>query len=179
MTSIQRFRSPASSVGIICLLGYIGTIFAANWAVDHYGVVPVGFGLMAPAAVYFVGVAFTLRDFVQEALGRWFVVGAIIVGALLSALVSPKFAMASGIAFLVSESADLAVYTPLRERNWLGAVVASNVVGILIDSWIFLWLAFHSLAFFRGQVVGKLWMTVAAVVILTAVRRRRVVEVPA
>jgi uncharacterized PurR-regulated membrane protein YhhQ (DUF165 family) len=51
-----------------------------------------------------------------------------VIGAGLSALVSPQFAVASGIAFLVSELADLAVYTPLRQRNWLAAVALSNTV---------------------------------------------------
>jgi hypothetical protein len=37
--------------------------------------------------------------------------------------------------------------------------VLSNTVGLLIDSWLFLTIAFGSLAFFWGQVVGKAWMT--------------------
>lgn len=64
--------------------------------------------------------------------------------------------------FLVSESADFAVYTPLEERGWLAAVVASNVVGTIVDSALVLWLAFGSLTFLKGQVVGKLWMTAIA-----------------
>jgi uncharacterized PurR-regulated membrane protein YhhQ (DUF165 family) len=78
----------------------------------------------------------------------------------------------------VSETLDLAVYTPLRERNWLGALVASNVVGLVADSLIFLWLAFGNLAFFWGQVVGKGWMTLLAIPFAWAARetiRRRVV----
>ena len=151
---------------------YIGTIFAANWAISAFGVVPVGFGLYAPAAVYFVGLAFTFRDLSQDAVGKWPVIGAIFVGAALSAFVSPALAVASGAAFLFSELADLAVYTPLRRRSWTGAVVASNAVGIVVDSLIFLTLAFGSLEFLAGQVVGKAWMTVLAVVVLTLWRRR-------
>lgn len=159
-------------IGYLAALAYGGTIVMANWAVQRYGVVPVGFGLMAPAAVYFVGLAFTLRDLVQEALGRAVVVGCVLVGAAVSALVAPTFALASAVAFLVSELSDLAVYTPLRRRHWLGAVVASNVVGAVVDSIVFLWLAFHSLEFFSGQVVGKLWMTLLAVAAIGAVRGR-------
>ncbi len=95
-------------------LGYILTIFAANWAISRFGAVPVGFGLMAPAGVYFAGLAFTLRDLTQESLGRRWTVVAILAGAVLSAVVSPTFALASGTAFLFSELADFAVYTPLR-----------------------------------------------------------------
>lgn len=167
------------TVGGLAAAGYVLTIFLANWAIQRYGVVPVGFGLAAPAGVYFVGLAFTFRDFVQEFLGRTAVVVAIAVGGAAAALVSPQFALASAVAFLVSELADLAVYTPLRRRNWLGAVALSNVVGLVLDSLLFLWLAFHSFEFLPGQIVGKAWMTLLAVAVLTVIRRRRVALVPA
>lgn len=156
---------------MIFLVLYIATIFAANWAISNFGVVPVGFGLMAPAGVYFAGLAFTFRDLTQERLGRRAVFVAILVGAGLSALVSPQFALASGIAFLFSELADFGVYTPLRERGFLRAVFASNVVGSILDSALFLLLAFGSLEFFWGQVVGKMWVTLAFLPLLWGVKR--------
>jgi uncharacterized PurR-regulated membrane protein YhhQ (DUF165 family) len=154
------------------LAGYIATIFAANWAIATFGQVPVGFGLIAPAGVYFAGLAFTLRDLTQEALGRRWTVVAIIAGAVLSAIVSPQFAFASGAAFLLSETADFLVYAPLRERNWTVAVAASNVVGLVLDSALFLMLAFGSLDFFAGQVVGKGWVTLLTVLPLGILRRQ-------
>lgn len=159
-------------------LGYILTIFAANWAISRFGAVPVGFGLMAPAGVYFAGLAFTLRDLTQESLGRRWTVVAILAVAVLSAVVSPTFALASGTAFLFSELADFAVYTPLRARHWLGAVLASNTVGLVVDSVLFLSLAFGSLEFLTGQVVGKAWMTLLAIVLLSLWRRGRTRPVP-
>ena len=163
---------------VLYLVGYIATIIAANWAVAAFGLVPVGFGLLGPAGVYFAGLAFTLRDLTQDSLGRRWTLAAILVGAVLSAIVSPSLAVASGIAFLFSELADFAVYTPLREKHWLGAVAASNVVGLTIDSALFLWLAFGSLEFLPGQIVGKLWMTLLAVATLWAIRRRRLGPAP-
>lgn len=154
------------------LVLYILTIVAANWAIVALGLVPVGFGLVAPAGVYAAGLAFTFRDLTQESLGRWATVGAILIGSGVSALVSPQFAWASGIAFLVSELADFAVYTPLRRRSWLWAVGLSNTVGLVVDSGLFLLLAFGSLEFLAGQVVGKLWMTVLAVAMLRVWRDR-------
>ncbi len=158
-------------VGMTAFVGYIATIYAANWAIVHYGAVPVGFGLTAPAGVYLAGVAFTLRDLTQAGLGRAPVSVAILLGAALSAFVSPSFAVASAVAFLVSELADFAVYTRLERRSWLGAVAASNVVGLVLDSLLFLSIAFGSLEFLAGQVVGKAWMTALAVAILAAARR--------
>jgi uncharacterized PurR-regulated membrane protein YhhQ (DUF165 family) len=157
---------------MIPLIGYIAVIVLANWAIVTFGLVPVGFGLVAPAGVYFAGLAFTLRDLVQEQLGRLWTVLAIVAGAAISAVISPQFALASGVAFLLSELADFAVYTPLRRRNWLGAVALSNTVGLVADSILFLGLAFGSLEFLAGQIVGKLWMTVLAVALLWAWRRR-------
>jgi len=165
---------------MIWLLAYIATIPAANWAITTYGVVPVGFGLMAPAGVLFAGLAFTLRDLTQESMGRWWTLAAIGVGALLSLAVSAPFvAAASATAFLVSETADLLVYTPLRSRGWLRAVFASNVVGLVTDSALFLWLAFGDLTFLPGQVWAKTWLTLAAVAVMAVVRQRRCTVVPA
>ncbi len=170
--------------GALALAGYVATIFAANWAIAAYGAVPVGFGLLAPAGVYCAGLAFTLRDGVQHTLGKRWTLAAIVAGAALSALVSPRFALASGAAFLLSELADFAVYTPLAQRRWLFAVAASNAVGLVVDSALFLWLAFGSLDFLPGQVVGKLWMTGLAVLVLWTARRlvvamvRRRADVP-
>jgi uncharacterized PurR-regulated membrane protein YhhQ (DUF165 family) len=189
---VRGSQAPARSrlrlgVGIAAVIGYIATVYAANWAVGHWGVVPVGFGFVAPAAVYFIGVAFTLRDITQNILGRSASVAAIAVGALLSwsltlgsspppGVTPGRLALASGIAFLCSEIADLAVYTPLLRRGWLLALVPANAVGLLVDSLLFLTLAFGSLAFLPGQVVGKAWMTLLAVVLLFPVRRLYVIR---
>lgn len=157
---------------LAALVGYVLTIVLANLAIAAIGLVPVGFGLMAPAGVYFAGLAFTLRDAVQETAGRRWSIAAILVGAAISALLSPALALASGAAFLLSELADLAVYTPLRRRSWIAAVATSNTVGLVIDSALFLWLAFGSLEFLAGQVIGKTWMTLLAVALLSVWRRR-------
>jgi len=159
------------TLGLITLGGYVLTIIAANLTIIAFGIVPVGFGLLAPAGVYFAGLAFSLRDALQETLGRRWVIVAILLGAAVSAAMSTQLALASGLAFLFSELADFIVYTPLRQRSWLGAVVASNTVGVVVDSALFLWLAYSSLSFLAGQIVGKLWMTALTVVVILAWRR--------
>lgn len=142
---------------------YLGCIVGANWLIVTFGPQPVGFGLVAPAGVYVVGLSFLARDYLQDAKGRAWTVGAIVGGALLSALLTgPALGLASGAAFLLSEGADMAVYTPLRERgHWLAGVVASNTVGLVVDSALFLTLAFGSLAYLPGQIIGKAWVTAA------------------
>ena len=157
---------------MIYLVLYIATIFGANWAIATFGFIPVWPGLLAPAGVLFVGASFTLRDLTQERLGKGAVLGAVVVGAALSALVSPQFALASGASFLLSEFADFAVYTPLARRRLVAAVVASSTAGLIVDSVVFLWLAFGSLEFLLGQIVGKLWMVLIAVPFVAYLRRR-------
>ncbi|MBQ1165296.1 VUT family protein, partial [Streptomyces sp. A73] len=60
-----------------------------------------------------------------------------------------------------------------RRRGLLVAVTASNAVGLLADSLVFLWLAFGSLACLPGQLVGNAWMTLAAIAVIAAIQRRR------
>jgi uncharacterized PurR-regulated membrane protein YhhQ (DUF165 family) len=145
---------------------YISTILLANWLIQRYGFVSVGFGLVAPAGVYAAGLSFSARDWLHELTGRWFVMAAIVAGAALSWFISPAFAVASGVAFLVSETTDLAVYTPLRDRHKYKALIASNVVGSVVDSLLFLYLAFGSIQFWQGQVIGKCWTIIPALGIM-------------
>lgn len=167
-------------IGIVAALLFVGTVWFANWLLAKYGIVSIGFGLVAPAGVFAVGLAFTLRDIVHRTLGRIAVFACILAGCGLAYLIEANaqipgghvsIAVASALAFLFSETADLAVYSPLEERSFLGAVAASNIVGTVIDSALFLWLAFGSLSFIQGQIAGKMWMTLAALPVVFALRR--------
>lgn len=79
--------------------------------------------------------------------------------------------IASTVAFLLSELADFAVYTPLQERGLVLAVLASSTVGLAVDSVLFLWLAFGSLEFLAGQIVGKGWMVLLALPVVHWLRK--------
>lgn len=170
--------------GAVWLLtgGYIGTIFAANWFIGHVGtqyapdgphVIPVGFGLEAPSGVLWVGLALVLRDLVQQLRGRRWSIVAMLVGAAVSYLVAPSLAVASAVAFLLSETADLFAYTPLiRSGRVVTAVMASSTVGLVVDSAIFLLLAFGSLEFVGGQILGKFWAALFASACIWIVRHR-------
>jgi queuosine precursor transporter len=168
--------------GIVFVALFALTIPAANWLIGHAGTVcqpagpcliPVAPGLMAPSGVIMAGAALVLRDLVQRRLGVAAASLAILAGAVLSALLAPPaLVIASAAAFLLSEFADLAVYTPLARRGLLVAVVASSVVGLVVDSIVFLWLAFGSLEFLLGQIVGKAWMVLLSVPFVAWLRRR-------
>lgn len=168
--------------GIIALVLFGLTIPAANWLIGNAGavcvpdgpcLVPVWPGIMAPSGVLMVGLALVLRDIVQRRLGPLAGLGAIAVGTLISAMLAPPaIVLASVAAFLLSELADFAVYTPLQRRRFVTAVFASSVIGLVVDSLVFLHLAFGSLDFLAGQIIGKAWMVLLALPLMHLLRRR-------
>jgi len=174
---VQRWVEGGIFLFLFCL-----TVPVANWMIGHVGTVcvpngpcliPVAPKLMAPSGVLMIGIALVLRDLVQRRLGFRFAVAAILIGAALSGLVAPvSLVIASASAFLLSEFADLVVYTPLARKRMVTAVVLSSMVGLVIDSIVFLWLAFGSLEFLAGQVVGKAWMVLLSIPFVVLLRRR-------
>ncbi|MXP63123.1 VUT family protein [Roseomonas sp. M0104] len=175
MTGIRRLE------GLLALIAFGLTIPAANWLIGNAGTVctaegpcliPVAPGVMAPSGVLMIGLALVLRDLVQRRLGVGFAWLAILAGTVLSALLAaPSLVLASAVAFLISETVDLVVYTPLQRRNLVLAVFASGLAGLVVDSIFFLLIAFGDLSFLPGQVLGKLWMVLLALPLTAWLRR--------
>lgn len=167
--------------GSIALVVYIGAILAANILSANFGLVSVGFGLVVSAGTYAAGFALLSRDFVHSYLGVRGVLLGIAFGLILSwFLATPALAMASAVAFLVAELADMLVFLWVRPRGFVRAALISNCVSAPIDSILFLWIAGFPLIFesIVGQMVGKiLWATVVPLAIFVGIRtllRRRV-----
>ncbi len=184
-------RRKAAALGYF--VAFMACIPLANWMIGHVGTVcasphgpclvpvapwgPGGRPLMAPSGVLMIGLALVLRDMVQRRLGRGVALAAIVAGAALSgAIAPPSLVFASATAFLLSELADFAVYTPLQSRGLVLAVLASGVVGLIADSVLFLWLAFGSLDFLAGQIVGKLWMVLLSLPFIHWVRKQEIAK---
>lgn len=152
---------------LLLIAAFAATIPAANWLIWNVGTVcvpngpcliPVAPGILAPSGVLMIGAALVLRDLVQRACGPLISLVCIVAGAVVSgAVAAPALVFASGAAFLFSELADFAVYTPLAKTRFLTAVLASNVAGSMVDSALFLWLAFGTLDHIEGQVIGKFY----------------------
>lgn len=159
----------------VLFLSFVGTVVLANVITSHWGLVSAGFGLLVPAGTYSAGLALGLRDALHERAGVPWVLPAIVLGAGLSIVLADyRIAVASGAAFLLSEVADLAVYTPLRERGWRRAVLASNAVGAVVDTLMFLWLAGFPLTTqaVGGQLLVKaVWVTWSFLLVSEVVRR--------
>ncbi|GIT89793.1 membrane protein [Jannaschia pagri] len=87
-------------------------------------------------------------------------------------LVTLRIAIASGVAFLVAQLLDLAIFSALRERRWFVAPLTSSIIGSAVDTALFFTLAFASFVAFPaawGDVswaqeptaVGPLWVGLA------------------
>ena len=153
--------------GWLSLVLFVLMIPLTNWVIMNVGLVcpadgpcliPVWPGLWAPSGVLLAGFSLVLRDVVHHCLGwRWALIS-IFAGAALSGLISePALVIASVCAFLFAELADFAVYAPMN--------------GSVVDSAIFLSLAFGSIEFLAGQVLGKFWMSLIAGALIVAWRR--------
>ena len=178
----MKFLS-SKQLGFLCLGLFTLTILLGNWVVSNVGLVcqPNGPclilvwpGIMAPSGVLLAGFALVLRDALQNLLGKLWTIVAIVAGAILSAFLAPsEIVLGSTLAFFFSELADFLVYTPLREKHLTLAIILSGLVGSVLDSLIFLSLAFGSLDFVVGQVIGKFWMSLLGGIVIYMWRARQ------
>jgi queuosine precursor transporter len=162
---------------------YVLVILAANYLTAWFGLVPAGFGLLVTAGTYAAGLALLARDVVQREAGLPAVVACIAAGGILSWwLATPRLAVASVVAFLLAESLDTLVFTPLERHGWNRAVIASNVVGAIVDTFVFLELAGYPITrqTVGGQLLVKIGYTTLVVLAVAALIRwgvRRAVPV--
>ena len=159
------------------------TIPAANWLIGNAGticapngpcLIPVAPGLMAPSGVLMIGIALVLRDLVQRRLGVGDSVGAdprrrrrCRRWSRRRRWCSPRRWRSCCRNSPISRSTRRS-----PAAGWSLAVVASSLVGLVVDSIVFLWLAFGSLDFLAGQVVGKAWMVLLSIPFVAWLRRR-------
>lgn len=153
----------------------VGAVVFANWATSSFGLVPAGFGLAVPAGTYAAGLALGVRDVLHDAGGVRWVLAGIAAGIVVSFWAGDgRIALASAAAFGLAEIADLAVYAPLRRRQWHTAVVASNAVGAVVDTLVFLTVAGFSLSpsLAGGQLLVKaVWVTAGFLAVAAVARR--------
>jgi len=122
---------------------YLVVIVAANLTVTRFGA-----GSTILVAFLFIGFNITSRDYLHRLWTTglaWKVVLLIGAGSLISWLAnnaSGQVALASVIAFSVSEAVDTLVFQRLRLRPFMWQVNGSNLVSSLIDSLLFLTIAF-------------------------------------
>ena len=162
-------------MGIASFIVYVAAIVAANVATAYWGMVPVGFGLMATAGTYAAGFALLARDFTHRYAGIWWAFSGIMLGIVLSwFLASPALAVASAAAFAVAEVVDMGVYlVARRRRGFITSAAISNLVSAPLDTLVFLFIAGFpvTIASFAGQMLGKLlWATAVPLLVYGVIR---------
>lgn len=122
---------------------YVGLMPFINWSFAAVPTTPIpdwlGGGQFQPLAIV-TGLVLVVRDFAQRELKHW-IWGAMLVGLVLSTLTSwITIVVASGAAFLISETVDWAVYTfskrPLSQR-----IMLSSLASAPLDQVVFIALA--------------------------------------
>lgn len=135
---------------------YVVSIIVANLGFSYIPMIPIGYGEMFAPMSLLVGFVFVLRDYAQRELGHKVLV-AMLFGAVASYILADPFvALASVIAFGVSELLDWAIYT-LTKRPFKDRVLLSSVISTPVDSAVFmLILGFFSWYGLVAMVVSKM-----------------------
>lgn len=90
--------------------------------------------------------------FVTDLSTRWYgaerarrvvYVGFVLAVILSIVLASPRIALASGTAFLISQLMDVAIFSRMSDQRWWHAPLVSSILGSLVDTALFFSLAFH------------------------------------
>lgn len=164
-------------IGIFYIL-FLAMIPAANYTLLHIGVtcpadrpciIPVWFYpvIYAPSGVLFAGLALVLRDILQRLAGLSLSLIAVICGTIISYLyVDANLAIAGCSAYFLSEITDTCIYTYLQKYSLILAIFISACAGLMVDSLVFLHIAFDSYQFLPGQIIGKLWMVVLSIPVI-------------
>lgn len=160
-------------VGALALVGFLGSIPFANWWLEVHGLWMLPWLGAVPSGVWVVAFSFVLRDLAQVLLGRRWAWAAIVVGTVLTWwLASPALAVASGVAFAFSESADALIFTPLADRGRFALGVAiSGYAASAVDSALFVRIAFGSFDGWWQLWLVKTLFVLAATPVAWLVRR--------
>lgn len=123
------------------ILAMMAVVVASNWLVQY----PINAWLTWGAFVY--PVAFLVTDLTNRAVGvgaarrvAW--TGFAIAVAVSLAVAPWRIALASGVAFIVSQLADVRVFNRWRNQSWWKAPLIGSLVASVIDTLLFFSLAF-------------------------------------
>ena len=145
-------------------IGYMLSIVFANLTVAWFGLVTWFGWLTFPAGAVFIGLTFSMRDFVQREWGDlkvwYFMIASTVIttlmGVILSHLPVPlwKVALGSAVAFIVSEAIDWAVYYFMK-KDIIWRICVSNIFSTPIDSILFVGIVFGGWSFLNPPVWGQ------------------------
>ena len=138
------------------VIGYLFSIVLVNFAFSALPMINLPFDQYIPVGTLLVGFIFVIRDYAQREVGKW-IYAAMLVGLILSYVMADPFvAVASAIAFGISELIDAIVYTytdkPMKDR-----ILISSSASTPVDSAVFLlMLGFFSWFGFIVMIIAKM-----------------------
>ena len=123
------------------VLAMTAVVALSNYAVQF----PINDWLTWGALTY--PVAFLVTDLTNRTLGpkaaRIVIAAGFVLAVILSVwLATPRIALASGVAFLIAQLLDVAVFNRLRAGAWWRAPLASSILGSVVDTALFFSIAF-------------------------------------
>jgi|TARA_R110000822_G_scaffold125765_4_gene260750 uncharacterized PurR-regulated membrane protein YhhQ (DUF165 family) len=132
---------------------YITLIVLVNIGFSIAPLVPM-FGEMFPPMSLAVGLIFVARDYAQKEIGHRVIMAMLFAGLLSWLMADPYVALASVVAFFVSETIDWLVYS-WSWQEFHNRVLISSVAATPVDSSVFLYMIGHL------SYVAVMMMTVA------------------
>jgi uncharacterized PurR-regulated membrane protein YhhQ (DUF165 family) len=128
----------------------MAVIVVASNILVQYPFQHFGFGELLTWGAFTYPFAFLINDLTNRQFGqsaaRKVVFAGFVIAVILSVwLVTPRIAIASGIAFLVAQLIDAGVFDRLRGARWWHAPLISSVIGSALDTALFFSIAFAPL----------------------------------
>lgn len=116
---------------------YLAAVVIANIGFTYLPMIPLPYGGMLAPMSFLVGFVFVFRDYAQREIGHK-VLLFMAIGVVASYILADPFvAVASAVAFALSEAIDWAIYTvyrkPLKDR-----ILVSSAVSTPVDSAVFM-----------------------------------------
>jgi queuosine precursor transporter len=102
-----------------------------------------------------VGAVFVLRDYAQREIGHRILVATIVAGLITYFMVDPAIAIASLVAFVISETADWGIYS-FWKKSLQSRILVSSMIAVPLDTVVFQHLAgYLTPAAFVMEVLSK------------------------
>lgn len=119
---------------------YVTSIIVANLGFVYLPMIPLPFGEMFAPMSLLVGFIFVIRDFAQKQIGHK-ILGLMAIGIAISYLLADPFvAIASAVAFGISETADWLYYSASK-KSLKNRILVSSAISTPIDSAVFMLIA--------------------------------------
>lgn len=144
---------------IIAVAAMAAIIAGSNYLVQfpvHATLGAINLADLLTYAAFTFPVAFLVTDLTNKLFGpaaaRKVVVAGFVIAVIVSIIVaSPRIAIASGSAFLISQLLDVSIFDRLRTGTWWRAPLISSMLGAVVDTFVFFSFAFAASLSFLGE----------------------------